>query len=49
MRSSAVSQARPWLFSGLVLGVEELGGFTDGMQNIRDSQIPCWPKSQCSG
>lgn len=44
-----MSQAWPRLFSGLMLGVEELGGFTDGMQNIRDSQILCWPESQCSG
>lgn len=44
-----MSQARPPLFSGLVLGVEELGGSSDWMQNIRDSQIPCWPESQCSG
>lgn len=40
---------RPWLFSGPVLGVEELGGSPQGMQDIRDSRAPRWPASQCSG
>lgn len=48
-RGGARQCPRPRLFSGLVLGVEELGGSSQGMQNIRDSQVPCWPEAQCSG
>lgn len=44
-----MSQLRPQPFSGLVPGVEELGGSTAEMQDLRDSQIPSWPESQCSG
>lgn len=40
-----MSQLQPWLFSGFMLGVEELGGSAAGMQDLRDSRIPSWPES----